>query len=98
MNVAGRAVSLIGGIIMALLAIRFLLALLGANAGNAFANFIYDVSHPFVQPFFGLFNYEPSFSRSHFELATLVAIVVYALVTYLLVKLVTIGSHRDEVV
>jgi uncharacterized protein YggT (Ycf19 family) len=94
MNVLARLISFIGSLIIALLGLRFLLLLLGANPANAFAHFIYNVSRPFVQPFYSLFNYEPTFTKSHFEVATLVAIVVYALITYLLVKLATIGSRR----
>src|SRR4051794_7726887 len=56
-NVAERAVWLVAGIILAILGLRFVLALLGANTTNAFANFIYNVSHPFVAPFFSLFSY-----------------------------------------
>jgi len=94
MNVAAQIVYLVGGIIIALLALRFLLVLLGANPGNAFANFIYTLSHPFAAPFFSLFSYDQTLGRSRFELGTLVAIVVYALLTALLARLVTIGSRR----
>jgi uncharacterized protein YggT (Ycf19 family) len=97
MNVAARLIYLIGGVLVALLALRFLLALLGANPANGFANFIYNLSYPFAAPFFGLFSYSVSLGRSSFELGTLVAIVIYGLITELLVRLVTIGSHRGEV-
>lgn len=93
MNVAERVVYLIGGIIVGLLAIRFLLSLLGANRNNAFADFIYDVSQPFVAPFFGLFNYTPQYGVSRFEFETLVAIIVWGLLTVLVAKIVTIGRR-----
>src|SRR5580765_7035916 len=94
MNVAARVVSFIGGIILALLIIRFVLVLLGANPANGFADFIYSVSHPLVSPFFGLFSYEQNLGTRRFELAALVAMVVYGLLTALLVRLVTLGSRR----
>lgn len=94
MTVLERLVYLVGGIIIALLALRFLLALLGANKGSGFADFIYNASHPFVAPFFGLFNYDEQFGVSRFEFETLVAIVVYAIVMAILARLVTLGSHR----
>jgi hypothetical protein len=94
MNVAARLIYLVGGIILILLALRFLLALLGANPSNSFANFIYTTSHPFASPFFGLFSYDQSLGRSKFELGTLVAIIVYAVVMEVLVRLVSIGSRR----
>jgi hypothetical protein len=97
MNVAARVIYLVGGIIIGLLAVRFLLALLGANPLNGFADFVYNVSYPFAAPFFGLFSYTQHLGRSHFELGTLVAILIYALVMELLARVATIGSHRDEV-
>ena len=96
MNVAARVIYLAGGVIIGLLAIRFLLALLGANPGNAFASFIYDVSYPLAAPFFGLFSFSPALGRSQFELGTLIAMVVYALLTELVVRLTTIANHHDE--
>jgi hypothetical protein len=76
-----------------LLAFRFILALLGANPGNWFANFIYDVSHPFVAPFFGLFSYNYQYGVSKFETYTLVAMVVYAVVAWILAALVNINRR-----
>ena len=96
MTVAERLVYLIGGIILALLALRFLLSLLGANRTIGFADFIYDASHPFVSPFFGLFNYEEQFGTSRFEYETLVAIVVYAIIMAIVARLVTIGSRQPR--
>ena len=89
-DVAERVVWFICGVILSLLAIRFLFALLGANASNGFADFIYTVTSPFVSPFFGLFGYDFTAGRASFELFTLVAMLIYALVTYAVAKLVTI--------
>lgn len=94
MNVAARIISLIGGVVITLLIIRFFLILFGANPANGFADFIYSVTHPLVSPFFGLFNYEQTLGKAQFEVSTVVAVIVYALVTWLLVKVATIGSRR----
>lgn len=89
-----RLISLVGFIIFALLAFRFVLSLFGANQTNAFASFIYDVTHPLVAPFFGLFNYTPQFGVSRFEFETLIAMLFYAIVTGIIVRLASIG-RRD---
>ena len=94
-NVAARVVSLIGGILMALLAMRFFLSLLGANRENPFADFIYSLSHPFVAPFFGLFNYQPQYGVVRFEFETLIAIAFWAFVTWVIMSLTTIGRRGD---
>ncbi len=96
MNVVARVVSIIGGIIMLLVALRFLFALLGANASNGFANFIYSVSRPFVSPFFGLFNYHETIGTGRFEVASLAALVFWGFVTWLVERLLTIGSVADR--
>lgn len=95
MTVAARVISLIGAIIMGLLAIRFLLSLLGANRSNGFADFIYSLSHPFVAPFFGLFSYTPQFGVARFEFETLVAILFYGVITAVLIRVVTIGRRTE---
>ena len=90
-----QIVYLVGGFIITILAIRFLFTLLGANRSNGIADFIYDVSHPFVAPFFGLFNYTPTFGIARFEFETLVAILFYGLITALLVRVFTLGRRYD---
>ncbi|MDL2363528.1 MAG: YggT family protein [Patescibacteria group bacterium] len=92
-TVAARVIWYIAGLILGLLALRFILALLGANKDNGFANFIFSVSHPFVAPFFTLFNSDYSYGSSHVETYTLVAIAVYAVVAYAIAKLFTLNRR-----
>lgn len=89
-SLAARIVWFIAGVLLTILALRFVLVLLGANRTNGFADFVYSISHPFAAPFFSLFNYDLNYGVSHFELSTLVAMAVYALVAYGIAKLVTI--------
>lgn len=89
-TLAQRVIWYIAGALLILLAFRFVLTLLGANPNNAFANFIYEVSHPFVAPFFGLFGYNLQYGVSRFEIYTLVAMAVYAVVAWGLAKLFTL--------
>lgn len=92
-NVASRIVWYIAGIITILLAFRFVLSLLGANRDNPFADFIYSVTYPLVAPFFGLFGYEVQYGVSRFEIETLVAIAVYAVIAYAISALLNIGRE-----
>ncbi len=95
-TLAGRVIWYIGGAISILLGFRFVLALLGANTANAFAHFIYSVTTPLASPFFSLFGYTPSYGVSRLEVSTLVAIAVYCLVAWGLVKLVTIARPEGQ--
>lgn len=94
-STAARAIWFIAGVIIALLAIRFIFILLGANPSNGFVNFIYGVSHPFAAPFFGIFSYSQHYGIARFEGSTLIAIAVYALIAWGLARLVTIRQPQQ---
>ena len=89
-TVASRIIWLLAGSLLILLAFRFVLALLGANPANPFANFIYSVSYPFVAPFFGLFGYHLTYGVSQVEVFTLVAMAVYAVIAWIIDRAVNI--------
>ena len=90
-----RVIYFLVGLLSAVLVIRLILSLLGANRDNGFANLIYSVSYPFVAPFFGLFGYKVQYGLARFEIETLVAIAVYALLGYGVVKLIRIFRKAD---
>jgi len=84
---AKQVLYFIFGAIEALLAIRFILLLLGANETSAFVRLVYGLSHPFVLPFQGIFG-EPALGASVLEWSSLVGIAVYALIAYGLSRLI----------
>lgn len=95
-SIIARIIWYIAGVLLVLLAFRFVFVLLGANPVNSFANFIYTTSHPFVSPFFGLFGYSIRYGVSRVELSTLVAMAVYAIVALGMSKALTIkGPFGD---
>src|SRR5260221_3225397 len=53
-------------------------------------------SYPFVAPFFTLFSYNLSYSVAHFELYTLVAILIYALVAYGIARLINLSRSEEH--
>lgn len=91
-----RAVYFIVGFIITLLALRIILLLLAANQGNAFVDFVYALSGVFAAPFYGIFNYEPAYGSFVFEISSVVAIAVYALLGWGIARLFTIGSSHPE--
>ena len=87
-----RAVAVVGfivGVVDIFIAARFLGKLFGASAQSAFVNFIYQVSAPMVAPFTGIFG-DTGSKTNTFETASLVAIVVYAVIGWGLVVLIRI--------
>ena len=89
-----RVIWYISGTLSVLLAFRFVLALLGANAANGFALFIDGVTTPLVSPFISLFGRTATYGTSQFEVYTLVALAVYALIAWGLAALVTIARRQ----
>lgn len=95
--VLGRIVYYVAGVIITLLILRVILLLLGANQGSPFVDFLYGLSGAFAWPFFGVFNYQPSYGQSTFELSSIVAIVVYSLLAFGIVKLLTLAKPSNDV-
>lgn len=77
------------GVITTLLAFRFIFRFLGANPAAAIVNILYAVSAFFLAPFQYIFP-TPSIEGVVFEWSTLVAILGYIFLGYLLKQLLTI--------
>lgn len=80
----------IAGLIIALIALRFVLLALGANPDNGFARFIYGFSGLFVAPFIGIFGPEPAAGTNYFEMASIIAIAVWVLVAWVINRIVAL--------
>jgi uncharacterized protein YggT (Ycf19 family) len=74
------------GLLEALLAFRFILKLTGANPAAGFTNFIYAVTWPFTAPFNAVFS-KTTVQGSIFEWTTLLAMLVYYLIAFAIVRL-----------
>lgn len=98
---------MVGGIIYgltafieALLGLRFLLRLLGANPANGFVDWIYDWSTPLAAPFAGIFGQEAAVTgqgtvvQSIFDWTALIAMVVFALIGGILARIM--GRVRSD--
>ena len=92
-----QAIYLIFGLIDALLLIRFVLKALGANPEVGFAQLIYGVTSPLIAPFLGLFGASSMASGAALEPYTLLAMVVYGAVGWVLARVVwlLVGETRS---
>jgi hypothetical protein len=87
------------GVLEVLLAFRLVFKLTGASLASAFVGLIYSVTGIFVLPFEGIFRraFAPGVeTTSVFEPGTVVAIVVYAIVAWGIVKLVKVLSGERQ--
>jgi len=72
----------VGGALILLLGVRVLLHVLGVNMDNGFASFINLLSGLFVAPFASLLE-NPSVGAFVLEVTTGIAMIVYAILTWL---------------
>jgi hypothetical protein len=94
-----HAVYFILGVIEVLLVFRFIFKLLGANPQNGFVAFLYTVSGIFAAPFSGIFNSFVSSglaSKSVFEPAAIIGMIVYAVIAWGIISLVRIKANNRE--
>ncbi len=94
---AMEIIYLVFGVINAVLLIRLVLKLLGANAHAGFAQFTYGLTDFFLAPFKGLLPTIVS-GQSVLELSLIFAILIYSLISLGLVRLVAISLSRSVMV
>ena len=73
------------GILDGLIALRFLLKLMAANPSNPFAAFLYTITEPALWVFEGLTT-SPTFQGIVIEFFDLIAIAVYALIGWVIIR------------
>jgi len=82
-----------GGIAL-LIAMRVLLKAIGANPENGFTNFIYQASRIFVAPFLTMVEPIELGQTAMFEIASVLAIIFYLILAWLLVRLMILLFNR----
>jgi hypothetical protein len=95
-----RIFGAIFGIIEALLTFRLIFRLLGANSENIFVRGIYNVTKPIVDIFSGIFSSATTDgleTTSVFEPATVIAMIVIALIFWVIFKLIAprVGNRTE---
>lgn len=87
------------GSIEILLLFRLVLKIAGASFNNWFVSILYTITRFFVMPFEGIFRKASTTgleTTSIFEPATIVAIIVYAVISMGVVKLIRISSGEEQ--
>lgn len=95
---AARLVYYICGILEVLLAFRLVFKLMGANPGSSFVSFIYSTSQIFLVLFNSIFRTTATKgieTTSVLEPATIIAMIVYGLIAWGIVKLFTILKEKN---
>ena len=92
---ATQLIWLLLGILETMLALRFVFKLIGVNAANLFATFLYKLTDFFVAPFASLTG-APASGGMVFEFSTIIAMIVYALVGWGLERLVYVLFYKPR--
>ncbi len=83
-------------VLEAILLIRFLLRMFGADPTNLFASFILDLTNILLVPFHGIVPDPSVHTNQAFEISTLIAMAVYFLVFYALKRFLRILISNPE--
>jgi uncharacterized protein YggT (Ycf19 family) len=96
LDYARRLLSLLFGVLAALLILRIVLLVLVANQANALVDFIYTVSEPFVAPFRGilLLDQVSPGGPSVLDVSALVALIGWFLIYLLIMAILGLGSRN----
>ena len=84
---------LFGGL-EALLGIRVILMLIGANPATPFTALVYQLSELFLWPFRNIVA-NPAFGNSVLEITTFIAMIVYPLIGWAIVRLIWVLFYRS---
>jgi hypothetical protein len=98
-SIVGNVIWYILGVIEILLGFRFALKLLGANPESGFVDFVYTITGILTAPFdniIGVTSTKSGDIKSVFEPSILVAMAVYALVAWGIVKLININQANND--
>lgn len=83
-----RIVYAVAWVIEVLLGLRFILRLIGANPAAGFTSFIYNATLPLLNPFINVARSVRLSNGGVIEWSTLIAMIIYGLVAWALVRLV----------
>jgi len=83
------------GLLEILLGLRFMLKLIAANPNSGFAAFMYGITGPFMAPFKGLIG-TPTSGGMILEVTTLIAMAIYALFFWGVVRVIQIVTDRPS--
>lgn len=94
-----RIVYYVLGVLEVLLAFRLVFKLLGANPASPFVAFIYSLTQIFLYPFMGIFPTAVTKgleAQAILEPTTIIAMIVYAVIAWGIVKLIGIMKETER--
>jgi hypothetical protein len=90
-----QVIWLLFGFLEALIAVRVVLKLIGANPAAFFTQLIYGITDLFLWPFAGI-TANPSVGAFQLEISSIIAMIVYALIAWGLTRLIWVLFYHPE--
>lgn len=91
---SARVIYFTFGVVEIVIAIRVLLKLIAANEASGLARFIYGFTAPLLAPFQNVVGSPRARNGSVFEFSSLLAILIYMLISWLIVRLLFLLLDR----
>jgi len=79
-GIVSGLLGLILGIIVTLIGLRILFDLFNVGQASGFVSWVYSTSEPLVSPFYGILNTSVNAGTGGFDLAALLALIVYGVI------------------
>jgi hypothetical protein len=92
---ATQIIWLLFGLLEGLIALRVLFKLIGVNAANSFASFLYNATGLFVMPFASLVG-APAVGEMVLEISSVIAMIVYGLIAWGLERIIYVLFYRSR--
>ena len=92
---ASQVVGMLFGLLEAVIVLHILFKFFGANPNNPIAMLVTKISDLFLAPFTGLIA-SPTISGMVFELSSFIALIIYAVIGWAIVKLITVVFYRSH--
>ena len=90
-----QVIWLLFGFLEALLALRLILKLIGANEAAVFTQLVYGVTGVFLWPFAGILP-TPAAGAFQLEISTIIAMIVYALIAWAITRLIWVLFYHPN--
>jgi hypothetical protein len=92
---ATQVLWLLLGLLEGLIGLRIIFKMIGVNAANGFAYLLYSLTDLFLFPFNNLVG-NPSAGNMVFEVTSVIAMIVYLLIGWALVRIVYVAFYRSR--
>lgn len=98
LEMARRIITLVFGILQAMIVVRIILLLLVANRENDIVQLILNVTTPFVAPFRDMFSLSQiGRTGSVLDVAAIVALIGWTLIELLILAILNLGARRSRI-